>query len=87
MAAELETKSQLLHDQLEEAESSKSDLEKRYGRLSVERDQLIAKVERLTALRQAEAEMLDRVRKALAIGLGLLEDHKQSGDQPTGNGR
>jgi CheY-like chemotaxis protein len=87
LAAELETKSQLLHDQLEEAEHSKSDLEKRYGRLSVERDQLTAKVERLTALRQAEAEMLDRVRKALAIGLGLLEDHKQSGDQPTGNGR
>jgi len=87
VAAELNTKAQLLHDQLEEAEHAKSDLETRYGRLSVERDQLIAKVERLTALRQAEAEMLDRVRKALAIGLGLLEDHKQSGDQPTGNGR
>jgi len=87
-AAELNTKAQLLHDQLEEAESAKSDLETRYGRLSVERDQLIAKVERLTALRQAEQEMLDRVRKALAIGLGLLEDHKQSGEQqPTGNGR
>jgi CheY-like chemotaxis protein len=87
-AAELNTKAQLLHDQLEETESAKSDLETRYGRLSVERDQLIAKVERLTALRQAEQEMLDRVRKALAIGLGLLEDHKQSGEQqPTGNGR
>jgi hypothetical protein len=41
----------------------------------------------LTALRLAEAEMLDRVRKALAIGLGLLEDHKQSAEQPSNNGR
>jgi hypothetical protein len=77
-----------LQDQLEEAEAARSDLEARVSRITSERDQLETKLDRAHVQRVAEQELLERVRKALAIGLGLLEDHKQGAvENVAGNGR
>jgi DNA-binding response OmpR family regulator/chromosome segregation ATPase len=82
--AETETRIQLLQDQLEEAESARSDLSTRLARTTAERDQktelseeLQAQLSRLAALRGEEEHVLERARKAFAIGLSLLEDHRR----------
>ena len=40
-------------------------------------EELQAQLTRMAALRGEEEQVLDRVRKALAIGLSLLEDNKK----------
>jgi chromosome segregation ATPase len=82
--AETETRIQLLQDQLEEAESARSDLSTRLAKMTAERDQktelseeLQAQLSRLAALRGEEEHVLERARKAFAIGLSLLEDHRR----------
>jgi chromosome segregation ATPase len=82
--AELETKIQILQDQLEEAEAGRNDLSARLARTTAERDgkaeladELQVQLARMANLRGEEEQVLDRVRKALAIGLSLLEESKK----------
>ena len=84
LLAEAETRQQLLHDQLEEAENARNDLSGRLAKMTAERDQktelseeLQAQLSRLAALRGEEEHVLERARKAFAIGLSLLEDHRR----------
>jgi len=83
---ELETKIQILQDQLEEAESGRNEVSTRLAKTTAERDakmelteELQAQLSRMATLRGEEEAVIDRVRKALAIGLSLLEDHKKGG--------
>jgi DNA-binding response OmpR family regulator len=82
--AETETRLQLVQDQLEEAENARTDLSARLAKMTAERDQktelseeLQAQLSRLAALRGEEEHVLERARKAFAIGLSLLEDHRR----------
>ena len=84
--AETETRLQLLQDQNEEAENARTDLSARLAKMTAERDQktelseeLQAQLSRLAALRGEEEHVLERARKAFAIGLSLLEDHRKGG--------
>ena len=85
--AELETKIQILQDQLEEAESGRNDLSARLAKTTAERDtksdlaeEFQVQLARMATLRGEEEQVLDRVRKAMAIGLSLLEEHKKGGN-------
>jgi len=85
--AEAETRLQLIQDQLEEAENARTDLSARLAKMTAERDQktelseeLQAQLSRLAALRGEEEHVLERARKAFAIGLSLLEDHRRGGN-------
>jgi CheY-like chemotaxis protein len=85
--AELETKIQILQDQLEEAESGRNEVSTRLAKTTAERDakmelteELQAQLSRMATLRGEEEQVIDRVRKALAIGLSLLEEHKKGGN-------
>jgi CheY-like chemotaxis protein len=82
--SELETKQQLLEEQLEEAESGRADAQARLSRVTTERDQkaeqseeLQAQLNHLHAKRGSQEQMLERARKAVAIGLSLLEEQKR----------
>ena len=83
--AELETKRQILQDQLEEAESGR---DRRVGAARPDDDsrarsegqlvvELQTQLDRALAQRAADEQVLERARKAFAIGLGLLEEHKR----------
>jgi chromosome segregation ATPase len=81
--AELETKRQILQDQFEEAEAGRSEALTRLASTSAERDQkatlvveLQSQLDRALAQRAADEQVLERARKAFAIGLAMLEEHK-----------
>jgi DNA-binding response OmpR family regulator/chromosome segregation ATPase len=81
--AELETKRHLLQDQLEESESARTDAQARLAKTTAERDEkadlvseLQAQVDQAMARRAADEQLLERARKAFAIGLSLLEEQK-----------
>jgi CheY-like chemotaxis protein/chromosome segregation ATPase len=86
---ELENKVQLLEEQLEEAETARNDANARLAKATSERDQkaervdeLQARIDHLSAKRAAEEQLFERARKALAIGLSLLEEQKNgAGDE------
>ncbi|MET0389598.1 MAG: response regulator [Polyangiales bacterium] len=73
----------LLEEQHEETVRARDDLDARLQTTTAERDQLSGRSAELAAqLSRAQArverdhELIDRVRKAMAIGLGLLEEQK-----------
>jgi chromosome segregation ATPase len=81
--AELETKRHLLQDQLEESESARTDAQARLAKTTAERDEkadlvseLQTAVDQALARRTADEQLLERARKAFAIGLSLLEEQK-----------
>jgi CheY-like chemotaxis protein len=81
--AELETKRQILQDQYEEAEAGRTDALARLATTTSDRDQkatlvteLQAQLDRALAQRAADEQVLERAHKAFAIGLALLEEHK-----------
>jgi hypothetical protein len=81
--AELETKRHLLQDQLEESESARTDAQARLAKTTAERDEkadlvveLQSQLDKLLTRRAADEQLLERARKAVAIGLGLLEEQK-----------
>jgi DNA-binding response OmpR family regulator/chromosome segregation ATPase len=83
--AELENKAQLLDEQLEEAEHGRSDAFARLAKVTGERDQkaehgeeLQAQLDHLRLKRASQEQILERARKALAIGLTLLDEQKRN---------
>jgi DNA-binding response OmpR family regulator/chromosome segregation ATPase len=81
--AELETKRHLLSDQLEESESARTDAQARLAKTTAERDEkadlvseLQMQLDSALARRAADEQLLERARKAFAIGLSLLEEQK-----------
>jgi CheY-like chemotaxis protein len=85
LLSEAESRFALLEERHEETESARAGLETQLRTVSEQRDQqnarnheLSAALERAKAKSARDEEILDRVRKAMAIGLGLLEEQKQS---------
>ena len=84
--AESDNRAQLLEDQLEETEVAKTDALSRLGRAVTERDQqseknevIEAKIAQLRARHATDEQLLERARKAMAIGIGLLDEQKRAG--------
>lgn len=82
--AESDTRAQLLEDQLEETEVAKTDALSRLGRAVTERDQqseknqaIVEKMSQLRARHASDEQLLERARKAMAIGIGLLDEQKR----------
>jgi CheY-like chemotaxis protein len=87
LLSEAESRHALLEERHEDTESARAAAEKRFHAAVQERDDLVrrsneigAEFERAKAKLARDEEILDRVRKAMAIGLGLLEEQKQSPD-------
>jgi CheY-like chemotaxis protein len=87
LLSEAESRHSLLEERHEDTESARAAAEKRFQAAVQERDDLLrrnteigAEFERAKAKSARDEEILDRVRKAMAIGLGLLEEQKQSPD-------
>ncbi|HEX4354417.1 MAG TPA: hypothetical protein VHZ95_15915, partial [Polyangiales bacterium] len=84
LLSEAESRHALLEERHEETESARANTESQLRAMTDERDQQIERnrelsgsLERVRAKSAHDEEILDRVRKALAIGLGLLEEQKQ----------
>jgi chromosome segregation ATPase len=87
LLSEAESRHALLEERHEDTESARAAADKRFHAAVQERDDLLRRTTEIsTELERAKAklardeEILDRVRKAMAIGLGLLEEQKQSPD-------
>ncbi len=83
--SEAESRYALLEERHEETEQGRAVAEKSLRTVTGERDELAARAKTLDAdlssaraKLQSDSELLDRVRKAMAIGLGLLEEQKQN---------
>jgi CheY-like chemotaxis protein len=87
LLSEAESRFALLEERHEETESARSGAETQLRAMTEQRDQqnarnneLSAALERAKAKSARDEEILERVRKAMAIGLGLLEEQKLGPD-------
>jgi CheY-like chemotaxis protein len=87
LLSEAESRFALLEERHEETESARAGAETQLRAMTEQRDQqnarnqeLSASLERARAKSARDEEILERVRKAMAIGLGLLEEQKQGSD-------
>jgi chromosome segregation ATPase len=81
--SDLESRHALLGEQYEETVKSRQNTEERLRNVSAERDELTQRSSDLgmqlghaNARSERDRELLDRARKAVAIGLGLMEEQK-----------
>jgi hypothetical protein len=87
LLSEAESRFALLEERHEESESAHAGAEAQLHAMTEQRDQqnernreLSGALERARAKSARDEEILERVRKAMAIGLGLLEEQKQGSD-------
>jgi hypothetical protein len=87
LLSEAESRHALLEERHEETESARATAETQLRSMAEERDQqnvrnsdLTAALERARAKSARDEEILERVRKAMAIGLGLLEEQKHAAE-------
>jgi CheY-like chemotaxis protein len=85
LLSEAESRHALLEERHEDTEAARATAETQLRAATQERDEqsrrnalLSAELERAKAKLAHDEEILERVRKAMAIGLGLLEEQKQS---------